>query len=387
MKMNPYNLNVAITEMVFSKHRISLWDNKLLLSYCGALLIVAMSTLIGNILFPYINSNNLIMLYLLGVVAVTHLDSVHKGPSIVAALLSTLAFDFFFIEPYLSFAVSDTQYIFTLLVMLTISQLICHLNLLIKKQSESTHKAKLQVDFEKMRNLLLTSISHDLRTPLTAIMGSASILLQVDNTSADMSAELLKNIFDESKRLNQHVTNILQMIRLESRSVKMNKRSYFAEDIIENALERLTESIAERAIELNIDAELPAVFIDPMLIQQVMVNLIENAIKYSPSGFPIGISARLSQGKLIIKIADRGMGLDTDELQNIFNQFYRCSNSTHADNGFGLGLPICKNIIEMHGGTIWAQNRIGGGAIFYFSLPLKDERCVEQPASLLLRTA
>lgn len=312
------------------------------------------------------------MLYLLGVVIVATSDCDRRGPAVIGALFSTLAFDFFFIPPYYSFAVSDIQYFFTLVVMLIITQTMSQLTIHVQRQIDATRTAKMQAESERLRNILLASISHDLRTPLTAIMGSATTLLHTDKLTNELCHDLAKNIFDESKRLNQMVTNVLQVIRLESRTVKINKSHHEAEDIIRDAIERFPEALAKNRFVVNIARHTPSINLDQLLLQQALTNLIENAIKYSPQDTPIEITVRVSGKNILFKIADRGPGLPTIDIENIFNKFNRGNQLEKSSEGFGLGLTICKHIIEAHGGKIWAENRKDGGALFFFTIPIED---------------
>lgn len=341
-------------------------------AYLFAIIIVAICTLFDSALFFYVDASNLIMLYLLGVVIVATYDSGERGPAVLAALFSTLAFDFFFIPPFYSFAVSDIQYFFTLLVMLIITQTISHLTIHVQRQIDATRKAKMLAESERLRNILLTSISHDLRTPLTAIMGSATTLLHTEKLTEAMRRELAQNIYVESKRLNNMVTNVLQIIRLESRTVKIAKQHHVIEDIINETLERFPEQLANKRFAVHIARHMPQVPLDPILIEQALTNLIENAIKYSPTDSQIEISARLSGKNALLKIADQGPGIPEVDKENIFDKFYRGNQSETNHEGFGLGLTICKNIMAAHGGKIWAENRKEGGAIFFFTLPLED---------------
>lgn len=375
MNVNQFTQNSAIDRLIFIKDRLFLAKTNII-AYLMAMSVVAICTVVGNILFPIVDHSNLIMLYLLGVVYVATSNSGRQGPAILAALLSTLAFDFFFIPPYLSFNVSDIQYFFTLMVMLVVSQTISHLTIRVQRHIEATRNAKIKAETEQLRNIFLTSISHDMRTPLTVIMGSASILLQPEKISIDMQQELANYVYDESKRLNNMIANILQIIRLESGTMKLTKQLHAIDDIINNVLERLGKELHAHPVHLQIVRCMPLIPLDHILIEQVFMNLIENAIKYSQSNTSIEISVRSRRKDALIKIADKGKGIDPHDLENIFNKFYRANNKPDIGNeGFGLGLAICKHIVQAHGGKIWAENDRNGGALFYFTLPLSGEAC------------
>lgn len=355
---------------------LSIFTQQNFFAYSFAIGVVSVCTLIGFTFFNYVDNSNLIMIYLLGVVVVATTEQ-KRGPSIAAALISTFTFDFFFIPPFFSFSVSDIQYFCTLIIMLVVTQIISHLTIRVQRHSEAIQKAKAQAEVERLRNILLTSISHDLRTPLTAIMGSSSSLLQAgDELSKNTRVELLNNIYDESKRLSRLVNNVLQIIRLEAGSIKISKHMSSLKDILNNVLEGLEMPIKDKSLRVTIDfpQKLPTLLLDPLLIEQVIMNILENAVKHAPSSSYIKISAKTDAKEILIKIADRGPGINADEVNNIFDKFYQSKKSPRNDAGFGLGLAICKNIIKAHHGKIWAENRNEGGAVFCISLPL-DTTC------------
>lgn len=364
------NRPICRTRMVVNQYI----QDKRMLAYLLAIGVPSICTFIGNLFFPYIDSSNLIMLYLLGVVFVASVNSEFQGPAMLAALASTLAFDYFFVPPYLNFHVSDIQYFFTLLVMLIVSQTISHLTLRVHRHQAIVRKTKMRAEAEKLRNIFLTSISHDMRTPLTAIIGSASTLLQPEKINSVVQNELAKNIYDESLRLNRIINNVLQIIRLESGSIKINKNLNSMEEIIYDVVERLNTEKEERTFQLNFAKRMVLIPFDPMLIEQVLMNLLENAIKYSPNHTQIEINARCRDKDVLVSVTDQGNGIPVDELEHIFEKYYRGKKSDGNQDGFGLGLAICKNIINAHGGKLWAENSKKSGAIFYFTLPLTDKK-------------
>ncbi|MBC7871749.1 MAG: sensor histidine kinase KdpD [Chitinophagaceae bacterium] len=237
--------------------------------------------------------------------------------------------------------------------------------------TEETEKAQVQIETERMRNSLLSSVSHDLRTPLAAITGATSGLLQHRQSLDVHSLELVQIAYEEAERLNRLVGNLLEMTRLESGSVHVDKEWQPFEEVIGTTLGRMDAMLADHRLTTHLPDDLPLVSIDGVLIEQVLVNLLENAIKYTPIGSPIDLSAWAEGYEVIVEIADRGAGVPTGEEERIFDKFYRVRPTTSG--GVGLGLTICKAIIEAHGGRIWASNRIGGGAVFRFTLPLNGE--------------
>jgi two-component system sensor histidine kinase KdpD len=234
----------------------------------------------------------------------------------------------------------------------------------------ASQQARLETEAERLRTALLSSLSHDLRTPLAGIEGAASSLLQDGGSQApDTRRELAQTIVEESRRMTRLVANLLDMVRLESGALQVQREWQPLEEVVGVALIRLDERLAGRTVTTTLPPDLPLLPIDGLLIEQVLINLIENALKYTPPGTPIDISAELGQREVIVEVADRGPGLPAGEEGRIFDKFYRARDQGQA-GGAGLGLTICRGIVTTHGGRIWAENRPGGGTSFRFSLPL-----------------
>ncbi len=243
--------------------------------------------------------------------------------------------------------------------------------------SQEAQQALLQAETETLRNTLLSSVSHDLRTPLAAITGAASTLLQKDVAfETSERHELLMTIYEEAEHLNHIIRNVLDMTRLEAGAIKVKKEWQPVEEIVGAVLNRLSERLKDRPVKTSLPEDLPMVSFDPLLIEQVLMNLLDNAIKYTPPETPIELSASVRDGEVIFEIADRGPGIPPGEEERIFDKFVR-SSATGA--GIGLGLTICRAIVTAHGGRIWAENRQGGGAIFRFSLPLSEQPPMPAP--------
>jgi two-component system, OmpR family, sensor histidine kinase KdpD len=236
---------------------------------------------------------------------------------------------------------------------------------------EEAQQAQVQAETERLRSSLLSSVSHDLRTPLTAITGAASSLLE-GSTVLDAAAhgELLRTIYEEADRLNRLVSNLLEMTRLESGAAQVHKEWQPLEEVIGVALTRLEAHLHDHPLAVHLPADLSLVPLDSVLIEQVLINLLDNAIKYTPSGIPITLSAWPTDGAVMVEIADRGPGLPPGDEQRIFEKFYRRSHAGER-SGAGLGLTICRAIVEAHGGRIWAENRPDGGAALRFTLPMQ----------------
>ena len=454
------------------------------------------------------------MVYLLGIVIVAMRTG--RGPSLLAAVLSVAAFDFFFVPPRFTFAVTDARYLFTFLVMLIVGLVISGLTVRTRAQAEAAHhreqrtaalyamsrelagtrgvdnllqvavrhvtdvfqgqvvvlipgagaplaawsggqfevdanelgvarwvyehrqpaglgtttlpgasalhvpligssgpvgvlglrptdrhamdeperlhqletfasqtalaleranlatdaqEAEVRIETERLRNSLLSSVSHDLRTPLATITGAVSTILD-EGTRLDETTrrELLESVHEEAERLNRLVQNLLEMTRLESGALQLRKDLHPPEEVIGAALSRLGKRLGDRRVTTRVPPDLPLVAMDDVLIEQVLVNLLDNAIKYTPSGSPLDIIATATEQNLTIEVADRGPGLPPGREDKVFEKFYQTEPG--EGRGAGLGLAICQGIVRAHGGRIWAQNLPGRGVAFLFTLPL-----------------
>ncbi|HSB34739.1 MAG TPA: sensor histidine kinase KdpD [Nitrospirota bacterium] len=232
---------------------------------------------------------------------------------------------------------------------------------------EAAQRALLKAETESLRSTLLSSISHDLRTPLTSITGAASTLLQNDITlNRQNRLELLQTIQEEADRLSRIIKNVLDMTRLESGAIMVKKEWQSLEEVVGAVLNRLGDRLKDHPTTVKLEGNLPLVPFDGLLIEQVLMNLFDNAIKYTPKGSPLELSASESFYTVTVELADRGPGIPPGEEERIFEKFVRGKS---AGGGVGLGLAICRTIINAHGGKIWAENREGGGAVFRFTLP------------------
>ncbi|MFH1143655.1 MAG: sensor histidine kinase KdpD [Candidatus Eisenbacteria bacterium] len=236
------------------------------------------------------------------------------------------------------------------------------------KLGEEARTAAMRVKTEEMRSALLSAVSHDLRTPLAAITGAGTALRDdAGRIAEEQRAELLDTICGESERMERLIGNLLDMMRLESGQLQLKREWIPLEEIVGSALARLDARLGGREVVLDLPADLPLVSVDPVLFEQVFVNLIENAAKYTPPAGPIEVHARAWPDALEIAVADRGPGLPAGRETSAFEKFWRGAHP--GIGGVGLGLPICQGIVEAHGGTINAENRTDGGALFRLRLP------------------
>jgi two-component system sensor histidine kinase KdpD len=234
-------------------------------------------------------------------------------------------------------------------------------------------EARIQAEAEQVRSSLLSSVSHDLKTPLAAIAGASSSLLEANSLDEDTRRQLLETVADEAARLNRLLENILQMSKLDAGAAAPNKQWHVLEELVGSALHRTRRELEGHRVAVRLPTDLPLIFVDGLLIEQVFVNLLENAAKYTPTGSQVIISASVDGKAVRIAVADDGPGLLEGAEDRIFEKFYRASPAADAGRGSGLGLAICRAIVKAHGGNITASNRPGGGAEFIIRLPIPKD--------------
>ena len=236
-------------------------------------------------------------------------------------------------------------------------------------------QAKLAAEADRLRSALLTSISHDLKTPLAAVLGASTTLRDY---FAPMSEEdrkdLLSTIVDESERLNRFIANLLDMTRIESGAMEPNYALHDVGDIVGSALRRGAKILGGHGVDVRIPADLPVVRVDPVLFEQVLFNLLDNAAKYAPEGSTIDIEGWSGTDTVVVQVADAGPGIPPGDLDRVFDTFYRVRKGDQVRAGTGLGLSICRGFIEAMGGTIAAGNRPDRtGAVFTIRLPKPND--------------
>ena len=238
----------------------------------------------------------------------------------------------------------------------------------------AAHASELATESERLRNALLASISHDLRTPLASIVGASSSLLERGGQVAEADrAELLRAINEEAQRMAGLIDNVLDMARIQAGAASLNLQWQPLEELIGATLKRLERRLATHRVVVHVPDDLPLVYVDGVLIGQVLGNLLDNAVKYAPAGTQISISAEAGADQIIVSVADEGPGLPPGEEKRIFEKFHRAVPEG-TQSGVGLGLSIAKAILQAHGGAIEAENLPAGGAVFRFSLPVPAHR-------------
>ena len=238
--------------------------------------------------------------------------------------------------------------------------------------AEDIERSKVAAETERLRAALLTSLSHDLRTPLASILGSATSLKHHRAAlDEDSQAELIATIEEEAERLHRFIANLLDMTRLESGGLAPKLEIIDVGDVIGSALNRAAHILAQHRVALEMAPGLPMVKLDPVLFEQVLFNLLDNAAKYAPAGTRILLRARLDGTSVLVEIADEGSGIPEGDLERIFDPFYRVHSADHKRAGTGLGLAICRGFVEAMDGTIVAFNRSDThGALFRMAFPV-----------------
>jgi two-component system, OmpR family, sensor histidine kinase KdpD len=237
--------------------------------------------------------------------------------------------------------------------------------------AEKARIAAVRVKAEEMRSSLLSAVSHDLRTPLASITGAATSLRDDTNLGEASRVELVSSICDEAERLERLVTNLLDMTRLESGAIALKRDWIPLDEVVGSALTRLDAILANRQVHVDIPSQIPLLFVDPVLFEQIFINLIENACKYTPPETSIDVRATRERDTVAIEFRDRGPGFPVGSEEKLFEKFYRASH--FGVPGAGLGLSICRGIAEAHGGSIRAENASGGGALFRINVPIGGE--------------
>jgi len=237
---------------------------------------------------------------------------------------------------------------------------------------EDMDRVKRTVESERLRSALLTSISHDLKTPLASVLGAASTMRDLAGALSDTEKrDLLATVIDESERLNRFIANLLDMTKLESGAIVPNTALHDLSEIVGSALRRASKILTSHKVELVLAADLPMLQLDAVLFEQVLFNLLDNAAKYSPAETAISIKSERERNQVILQIADEGAGIPPDELESVFDKFYRVQKGDHVRPGTGLGLAISRGFVEAMHGTITAANRGDrSGAVITIRLPV-----------------
>ena len=289
--------------------------------------------------------------------------------SILCAILGVFSVDYIFTEPYWHISFTLAGFPLTFLVMMTISILAGALASR-AKQMEATQRQMIR---EKMRGNLLRGMGHDIRTPLTGIVGATDVLLKQDETlTPQQRRELLQSINEEAKWLMRVSENLLSITRIDGENAGVKKTPELVEEIIEGAVSKFLRHYQGIAVQVHLPEEPMLVPMDPLLIEQVLVNLMENAVIH---GGTSRIDVTLSQqgGNAVFTVADNGRGIPLHLLNKLFDGAARSDRSSDGKRSMGIGLSVCRTVVLAHGGTIRGENKKDGGACFTVTLPMKGD--------------
>jgi len=234
--------------------------------------------------------------------------------------------------------------------------------------------AQVQIETERTRNALLSTVSHDLKTPLSAIVAAGTTLFnEHSELDAATRLELSHTIVEAAERLDDLVTNLLSATRLESGTITLTRSVEALDELLGAVLSRFVERLGARPVKIEIPFSLPLIFVDPKLIELVLINVVENALRYTPEGSALYFEARQVGEEVVVSVADEGEGISEAEREKVFEKFFRGRLARSNDGGAGLGLMICRAAVRAHGGWIVSKSRPGGGACIEFSLPVAEK--------------
>ena len=297
-----------------------------------------------------------------------------RGPAITAAVAASATFNFFFVPPWdAAFSIPTVEEAVLLGGLLAVAVIV---GTMIERMKRVRAEADQYAASERLQKVLLGCISHDLKTPLTGVIGSLSTLLEERALGSEGREELTAIAYREAKQLDRFVTQILEMTRLEAGAFRVRQEPLDVRSVIDSAADQLREVFEERPCRVELPLGLPSIYVDAILFPHALINILDNAAKYSPPGTPIEITAGAGIKDVVISVADRGIGIPVEHLHRVFEKFSRLRQPASAAGvvgGTGLGLAIAKGVVEAHGGAIWAERRDGGGTIVRISLPRRGD--------------
>jgi len=337
--------------------------------YAWAVAAAVSCTLIGVAMQPRFDVVNIAMVYLLAVVVVALRFA--RWPAVAASVLCVAAFDLMFVPPRGRLTVDDAQYLLTFAIMLAVALIISRLVESVHRQAGEQAALEVAAETERIRSALLASVSHDLRTPLAVMAGASSSLAEAGDrlTSGERSA-LATSIFDQAREMSEHVAKILQMTKLETGAISVDRDWAALGEIVGSVLRRLAERMARHRVIVDVPDDLPLVRVDATLIEQALGNLLENCARHTPAETVVRVCARQQRSEIVLTVEDYAGGLPDAELERMFAKFSR-GTVEGGGTDIGLGLAICRAIIRLHGGRAWAERVSGGGTAFKFTLPLE----------------
>lgn len=291
---------------------------------------------------------------------------------VIASLVGVILVNFAFTMPYFEIDLITPVNMFAAIVMLVIAVMTSALTTKIKQQE----KLKAESEKERMRGNLLRAVSHDLRTPLTSIYGATSVIMDnYDSISKERQLKLLGEIHEDSQWLIRMVENLLSVTRIDDSITKIKKSPVVLDELLDSVIVKFNKHYPNQKVQLNVPNEFISIPMDAILIQQVLMNIMENAIMHAEGMTQLEVVVRLEDNKAVFEVKDNGCGIPEDKLEQLFTGYLEREDSVPTDgkrNNMGIGLSVCSTIIKAHGGNIYAKNRPEGGALFGFSLDMEE---------------
>jgi K+-sensing histidine kinase KdpD len=329
-----------------------------------AIALVLLGALTGALVMVqnFINVETVTIIYLIAVLYAATYGGLL--PAIITALAAIGAAAFFFYPPIYDFRVYNPIHLVDMALFIIVAVVTGQLAM-------GARKAKMREETDALREALIGSVSHELRSPLSSIIGSASILARSPEiTTNPKMLPLVQGMQEEADRLNQHIQNLLDSTRISSEGVRPHLEWVDPGDIVNAAIEKKSKVLAGHQVDVSVADDLPLVHTDPVLIKRALGHVIENAAKYSPPGSPIAVGAGLSDGAIVLTVKDRGVGLTGEESEQMWQRFYRSPRHRNTTDGSGLGLWITRSLAEACGGRVEASSSgVGRGATVSVLLP------------------
>jgi len=340
----------------------------------GSLLIATTFSVLFFFLVPE-NHGIIYLIYILALVCISRYTSRYLY-GIVGSLIAVICVNYTFTYPFMKLNFTLAGYPLTFLMMLTITLITCTLTSHLRRQSEIIREREIllrEAEMEKMRANLLRAVSHDLRTPLTGMIGNSSIYIENYAALSDSDRlDLVRSINNDSNWLLNMVENLLTITRIKGDNFKIKTSLEPVEEVVSAAILKLNKRFPNTEIHATVPEEMLFVSIDAVLIEQVIINLVENAIVHSGSIKPVELAVTHSPSEVAVSITDYGRGIAPEKLHNLFDGgSYQSEESPDSHKGMGIGLSICKTIITAHRGNIYGENH-AEGARFCFTLPKED---------------
>ena len=291
---------------------------------------------------------------------------------IAASLISVLLVNYAFTYPYWAFDLISPECISSAVVMLIVAIMTGALTTQIKEQE----KMKAEAEKERMRGNLLRAVSHDLRTPLTAIYGACSAMIEnYDHLSRERQMKLLGDVRSDAQWLVRMVENLLSVTRVDADTVRLKKHDTVLEELVDTVLVKFRKHYPEQTVRVSIPEEFVSIPMDPVLIEQVLMNLLENAVFHARGMKHLWLTVETKGSRAIFRVADDGCGIPPERMEGLFTGLLNSEAPTDTSrSSMGIGLSVCSTIVKAHGGEITAHNRRGGGAEFRFALEMEDQK-------------